>query len=217
MGVEYVLNAEARSDMGKGASRRLRREGKVPGIIYGSDKEPQAISLTHHELANQAKNETFYSHILTIKLNGKDESAIIKDMQRHPAKPMITHVDFQRVNANEKIRVHVPLHFINEAKAPGVKAGGLATHSLIEVEVSCLPKHLPEFIEVDLGDLELNGIIHLSNLKLAEGVELVELLHGAAHDQAVVSIHLPRAAKEAEETAEEAAPAAPAAGEAPKA
>ncbi|MBI1423356.1 MAG: 50S ribosomal protein L25/general stress protein Ctc [Gammaproteobacteria bacterium] len=212
---DFVLNAELRNDMGKGASRRLRSAGKVPAILYGGHKDPTSITLTHNELAHQVANEAFFSHILTINLDGKEENAIVKDLQRHPSKPIIMHIDLQRVSATENIRVHVPLHFINEATSPGVKGGGLVAHSVIEVEVQCLPKNLPEFIEVDLGNLELNQIIHLSDLKLPAGVELVELSHGESHDQAVASIHLPRAAKEAEETGggETPPPAAPAAGE----
>lgn len=193
---DFVLTAELRNDMGKGASRRLRRTGKVPAIMYGAGKEPTSISLEHNELVHQAENEAFFSHILTIKLDGKDESAIIKDMQRHPGRPLIMHIDLQRVSATEKIRVHVPLHFTNEATAPGVREGGLVSHSVTEVEVQCLPKNLPEFIEVDLGNMGLNDIVHLTDLQLPAGVELVELLHGESHDQAVASIHMPRAAKE---------------------
>ena len=196
---DFVLTAELRNDMGKGASRRLRGAGKVPAIMYGGHQEPTSISLIHNELAHQVENEAFFSHILTIKLDGKDENAIVKDMQRHPSKPRILHIDLQRVSATEVIRVHVPLHFINEATSPGVKGGGLVAHSVIEVEVQCLPKDLPEYIEVDLGNLDLNEIIHLSDLKLPAGVELVELAHGEGHDQAVASIHMPRAAKEATE------------------
>jgi len=211
---DFILTAELRNDMGKGASRRLRSAGKVPAIMYGGHQEPTSISLIHNEVAHELANEAFFSHILTIKLDGKDENAIVKDVQRHPSKPLILHMDLQRVSATETIRVHVPLHFINEATSPGVKGGGLVAHSLIEAEVQCLPKDLPEFIEVDLGDLDLNQIIHLSDLKLPAGVELVELAHGEGHDQAVASIHLPRAAKETTEEAEEGGEAAaPAAGE----
>jgi large subunit ribosomal protein L25 len=213
---DFVLNAELRNDMGKGASRRLRGTGKVPAILYGGHQEPTSITLIHNELMHQLSNEAFFSHILTIKLGGKDESAIVKDVQRHPSKPLIQHIDLQRVSATETIRVHVPLHFINANTAPGVKeSGGIVTHNLIEAEVQCLPKDLPEFIEVDLGNMALNEIIHLSDLKLPAGVELVELSHGESHDQAVASIHLPRAAKEPTEEAAPTgeAPAAPAAGE----
>jgi large subunit ribosomal protein L25 len=210
---DFVLTAELRNDMGKGASRRLRGAGKVPAIMYGGHQEPTPINLIHNELAHQLENEAFFSHILTIKLDGQDENAIVKDVQRHPSKPLILHIDLQRVSATEIIRVHVPLHFVNEATSPGVKGGGLVTHSLIEVEVQCLPKDLPEYIEVDLGNLDLNEIIHLSDIKLPAGVELVELGHGDAHDQAVASIHMPRAAKEAAEEGGEGGEAAPAAGE----
>jgi large subunit ribosomal protein L25 len=213
---DFVLTAELRNDMGKGASRRLRGAGKVPAILYGGHKDPTSISLIHNELQHQLENEAFFSHILTVSLDGNEESAIVKDVQRHPSKPLILHMDLQRVSATENIRVHVPLHFINEATSPGVKAGGLVTHSLIEVELQCLPKDLPEFIDVDLGNLELNEIVHLTDIKLPAGVEMVELLHGDEHDQAVASIHMPRAAKEStEETAEGAEGAAPeeAAGE----
>ena len=210
---DFILNAELRNDMGKGASRRLRSAGKVPAILYGGHKDPTSITLTHNELAHQVASEAFFSHILTINLDGKEENAIVKDLQRHPSKPIIMHIDLQRVSATENIRVHVPLHFINEATSPGVKGGGLVAHSVIEVEVQCLPKSLPEYIEVDLGNLELNQIIHLSDLKLPAGVELVELSHGEGHDQAVASIHMPRAAKEAEEAEGGETPAAPAAGE----
>ena len=213
---DFVLTAELRNDMGKGASRRLRSTGMVPAILYGGHKDPTSITLIHNELVHQLSNEAFFSHILTVKLDGQDESAIVKDVQRHPSKPVILHIDLQRVSATENIRVHVPLHFINANIAPGVKeSGGIVTHNLIEVEVQCLPKDLPEFIEVDLGNMALNEIIHLSDLKLPAGVELVELSHGESHDQAVASIHLPRAAKEPTEEAAPTgeAPAAPAAGE----
>jgi large subunit ribosomal protein L25 len=202
MSESFVVEAEPRTDLGKGASRRLRREGKVPGVIYGAGKEPASISLEQNVLLHQLENEAFFSHILTVKVGKKEEQAILKDLQRHPSKPVVLHVDLQRVSAKEKIRVHVPLHFLNEDSAPGVKAGGLVSHHITEVEVSCLPKDLPEFLEVDLGGMDLDTNIHLSDIGLPSGVELVELLHGEGHDQSVVTIHLPRGAKE--EEAEEA-------------
>ena len=214
--VEYMINAEPRSDLGKGASRRLRHAGKVPGIMYGVNKEPTSVSFNHLELLNKLENEKFFSKVLTIKLGSGEESAVIKDLQRHPYKPVIMHMDLQRVSATEKIRMHIPLHFINEATSPGVKGGGLVSHNLVEVRLQCLPKHLPEFIEVDLGNLELNGVVHLADLVLPTGVEIVELLHGKGHNQAVVSIHMPRAAEEEKPVvaaAEGAAAAAPAAAE----
>ncbi len=208
MSAEFVLNAELRADMGKGASRRLRHAGKVPAIIYGSGKEPTPITLEHNELAHQIENEAFFSHILSVKLEGKDESAIVKDLQRHPSRPIIMHMDLQRISATETIRVNVPIHFINEEQSPGVREGGLISHSISEVEVQCLPANLPEYIEADLGELDLNSIYHLTDLKLPEGVEIVELTHGESHDQAVASVHIPRAAKEETEEGEAGAPAA---------
>ena len=199
MSNEFVLNAELRADMGKGASRRLRHAGKVPAIIYGSGKEPTPITLEHNELAHQVDNEAFFSHILSVKLDGKDESAIVKDLQRHPSRPIIMHMDLQRISATETIRVNVPIHFINEELSPGVREGGLISHSISEVEIQCLPGKLPEYIEADLGELDLNAIFHLTDLKLPEGVEIVELTHGESHDQAVASVHMPRAAKETDE------------------
>jgi large subunit ribosomal protein L25 len=213
MSESFVIEAEPRTDLGKGASRRLRREDKVPAILYGAGKEPVSLALQHNVLLHQLENEAFLSHILTVKVGGSEEQAIVKDLQRHPSKPRVLHVDFQRVSAKEKIRVSVPLHFINEDIAPGVKAGGLVSHSLTEVEVSCLPKNLPEFMEVDLAGVELDGILHMSDIKVPDGVELVELAHGGSHDQPIVSIHMARGGKETEE-AEEAEGEVPGGGEA---
>lgn len=201
--VDFNLVAETRSDMGKGASRRLRRKGKVPAIMYGAGKEPQPISVDHDELLHHLENEAFYSHVLTIKVDGKDESAVLKDLHRHPAKLLILHADFQRVAAGEKLRMNVPLHFTGEDAAPGVKIGsGLVTHNITEVEITCLPKDLPEFIEVDLSHLELGQSVHLSELKLPAGVQLVELSHGADHDLPVAAVHATRASKGGEATEE---------------
>ena len=213
MSESFVVEAEPRTDLGKGASRRLRREGKVPGVIYGTGKEPVSISLEQNVLLHQLENEAFFSHILTVKVGKDEEQAILKDLQRHPSKPFIMHVDLQRVSAKEKIRVHVPLHFLNEEIAPGVKAGGLVSHNITEVEVSCLPKDLPEYLEVDLGSLDLEDVVHLSEIPLPKGVELMELLHGEGHDQSVITIHLPRGAKEEEEAEEAEAGEVAAAGE----
>jgi large subunit ribosomal protein L25 len=207
MSEDFVLNAELRADTGKGASRRLRHAGKVPAILYGAGKEPTALTLIHNELAHQVENEAFFSHILKVNVDGKAEQAIVKDLQRHPSRPIIMHIDLQRVSATEKIRVQVPIHFINEENAPGVKEGGLITHSVTEVEIACLPGNLPEYIEVDLSGLELNEIFHLTDIKLPEGTELVELTHGEGHDQPVASVHMPRAAKETSEEEEGAEPA----------
>lgn len=207
---DFVLQAESRSDQGKGASRRLRRTGRVPAVMYGAGKDPAMLSLDHDELVNQLKNEAFFSSILTVKVGNNEDQVILKDLQRHPGKPYILHMDLLRVSANEAIRVNVPLHFMNEEKCPGVKEGGVITHNLTEVEVSCLPGNLPEYIELDLAQLDIDQTVHMSELKLPEGVELVELMHGEEHDQPVVAIHMPRAAKE--DTEEEGGEEAEAAG-----
>ncbi len=192
MTVEFALNAEVRSDLGKGASRRLRRNvSMVPAVIYGGEKAPQSISLLAKDLAKLLENEAAFSHVLTLNVAGTNESVVIKALQRHPAKGYVLHADFQRVVAGQKLTAHVPLHFINEASAVGVKQqGGEISHTISEVEVSCLPKDLPEFIEVDMAAVEVGQTIHMSDLKLPKGVELVALAHG--NDLAVSNIHASR-------------------------
>jgi large subunit ribosomal protein L25 len=211
MNQEFILDAELRADKGKGASRRLRRQDKVPGIIYGGNIEPLNITLGHNQVTHRLENEAFYSHVLTVKVDGRTEEVILRDVQRHPARPIIMHMDFQRVSKDRAIHVHVPLHFVNEDKCEGVKlGGGVISKILVEVEVSCLPQNLPEYIEVDLLSLQVGDSVHLSELKLPEGAALVALSHGnvADHDTAVVSVHKPRGAAEEEQAAPEAAPAA---------
>ena len=195
----FELEAESRTDMGKGASRRLRRDGKVPAVIYGGDTDPQSISLVHSEILKRLDHEAFYAHILTVNIDGKPSKAVLRDMQRHPAKPLVMHMDFQRVNENQPIRVHVPLHFMGEDIAPGVKAGGLVSHELIEVALEVLPKHLPEYIEVDVSAMNVGDSLHLSDLKLPETGSLVELARGEDHDLLVVSIQARRGTAEEEE------------------
>ncbi|HZR38247.1 MAG TPA: 50S ribosomal protein L25/general stress protein Ctc [Nevskia sp.] len=203
----FVVEAEVRSAHGKGASRRLRREGKVPAILYGGKGEPQPIAVSHNELSKQLKVEAFYSHILTVKIGGNSEQAVLKDLHRHPVRDEIMHMDLQRVLADQLLRMHVPLHFKGADIAPGVKTGGgIIEHHLIQVEVECLPKDLPEFIEVDLSALNVNEAVHLSQLKLPEGVALVELKHD--NDASVAAVHLPRAAVAEEEAAPAEAPSA---------
>jgi large subunit ribosomal protein L25 len=192
MAISFELTAESRTDMGKGASRRLRHAGKVPAIIYGGDKAPEALTLSHNELLRNLEHEAFYSHILTINSGGSSTSAILRDLQRHPSKPVILHVDLQRVTADEELRTQVPLHIVGEDTCPGIKAGGLVSHDQTEVEVECLPKHLPEFIEVDISAMEIGDTLHLSDLKVPEGVTLLELVRGEDHDLGVVSIHAKR-------------------------
>lgn len=190
----FELKAELRSDAGKGASRRLRRSGKVPGIIYGGGVDPQMIALDHNELIKHLEHEAFYSHVLSVDFGKMQESVVLKDLQRHPARPLVLHVDLQRVRADEKIRMHVPLHFENESVAPGVKLGGQVSHHLTEVVVSCLPKDLPEYLAVDMSRMQLGESLHLSQLALPAGVELVDLSHG--DDALVVSVHTARVEQE---------------------
>jgi large subunit ribosomal protein L25 len=218
MKTSFELVAEFRETQGKGASRRLRHDGKVPAILYGGHLAARTLTLSHQKLLIMLDNERFYSTILSLKVGDETQAAILKDVQRHPFKNAIVHVDFQRVEENEKIRISIPLHFTGAAISPGVKSqGGLVSHMRNEVEISCLPKDLPEFIEVDISGLSLNESIHLSQLKVPQDVVLVEL---AKEDAAVVAIHAPRA-EEPEPTAaaaagapaaEGAAAAAPAAG-----
>ncbi len=209
MKTSFELVAEFRETQGKGASRRLRRDGKVPAILYGGHSDARALTLSHQKLAIMLENERFYSTILNLRVGDQTQAAILKDVQRHPFKNAIVHIDFQRVEDNEKIRIRIPLHFKGEAVAPGVKSqGGIVSHMRTDIEVACLPKDLPEFIEVDISELGLNESIHLSQLKVSEGVVLVEL---AKEDAAVVAIHSPRA-EEPEPTAAAAA-GAPAAAE----
>jgi len=214
MKTSFELVAEFREMQGKGASRRLRHEGKVPAILYGGHSEARPLTLSHQKLLIMLENERFYSTILSLKVGDQTQAAILKDVQRHPYKNAIVHIDFQRVEDNQKIRISIPLHFVGAAVSPGVKSqGGIVSHMRNEVEVSCLPKDLPEFIEVDLSALSLNESIHMSQLKIPDGVELVAL---AKEDAAVVAIHSPRA-EEPEPTAAAGAAAAEGAAAAPAA
>lgn len=208
--VDFTLDAELRTDKGKGASRRLRRSNKVPAILYGENKDAAPLLLDHNQVLRRLENEAFYSHILTLNINGSAQEAVLRDVQRHPARPVILHMDFQRISQDRAIRVHVPLHFINEDKCEGVKTGGgLISKVVTEVEVECLPRYLPEYIEVDLHKMQLGQSLHLSELNLPEGVKLVALTHGAHADATVVMVYKPRAAEEEAPVA-----AAPAEGEA---
>jgi|TARA_B110000240_G_C13406704_1_gene413405 large subunit ribosomal protein L25 len=197
MSIDFSLDAESRSDLGKGASRRLRHTGRVPAILYGAGVEPENISLDHNKIRQELENEAFYSHILTINLAGKKQKVILRDLQRHPAKPVILHVDFLRVSDDQEINIHVPLHFINEDICHGVKTeSGQISHLITEVEISCLPKHIPEFIEIDLTELHIGDSVHLTELTLPEGVVLTALTHGEGHDQLVVNVHATKVAEE---------------------
>ncbi|HEY5802200.1 MAG TPA: 50S ribosomal protein L25/general stress protein Ctc, partial [Lysobacter sp.] len=217
---EHILKATGRSVEGKGASRRLRHAASIPAIVYGGKAAPQPVKLDHEKTWLASQNEWFYSSILTLEIDGKSEPVLLRDMQRHPFKQQITHIDFQRVSENEAIRIKVPLHFLNQEKSPaGKMAGILISHAMTDVEISTLPRNLPEFIELDLIDLKVGDIVHLSDLKLPEGVEIPELKLGKEHDHAVVlaqeaRVEVEEAPAEGEAAAAAAAPAAgaPAAG-----
>jgi large subunit ribosomal protein L25 len=187
----FEIDAVSRSEQGKGASRRLRREGLVPGIIYGGHQEPEMFATKHNELVQHLEHEAFYSHILTVKVDGKPQQVVLKDLQRHPAKPFITHIDLLRIAEGDRIKMQVPLHFVNEDSCVGVKTGGgQIFHHMTEVEVICAPKDLPEFIEVDMADVEVGQIVHLQEMKLPAGVELGALSHGEVgeHEFPVASV-----------------------------
>ena len=205
---EHTIKATSRNVEGKGASRRLRRAAQLPAIVYGGSAAPQAIQIEHEQIWLASHHEWFYSSILNLDIDGKVEQVLLRDMQRHPYKQLIMHLDFQRVDASQALRTKVQLHFLNQEKSPAGKTGGVViTHELTEVEVSCLPKDLPEAIEVDLGELAVGAVVHLSDLKLPAGVELPALKLGKEHDVAVVI------AKHAKE--EEVDAAAPAAADVP--
>jgi large subunit ribosomal protein L25 len=214
MAKTFEIGADSRNDQGKGASRRLRHSGKVPAILYGGKGEPANVTLDQRQLQTMIDNEKFYSSIVTIKLDGQPQRAIVKDVQMHPAKRQVVHVDLQRVLEDQPIRLHVPIHFLNAATSPGVKVqGGNVSHLKSDVEVLCLPKDLPEALELDMGKMSLNETLYLKDLPLPAGVALPELTQG--RNPPVVAIHAPRA-EEPEPVAAEAAAAAatatPAAG-----
>lgn len=208
MANQHTIQATGRKDEGKGASRRLRHAGLVPAVVYGGKSAPASIQLEHEKTWLASQNEWFYSSILDLEVDGKVESVLLRDMQRHPYKQRIMHIDFQRVDANQALRTSVPLHFVNGDKSPaGKTAGVVIMHELTQIEVSCLPKDLPGNIEVDLTELKPGDTVHLSQVKLPAGVEIPQLKLGADHDVAVVVARMARG--ESEDTAEatEAAPA----------
>jgi len=194
MSDQFELHAEVRTDLGKGASRRLRQfAGLVPAIIYGGDKAPQPLSLNRKDLEKALENEAFYSHVLIVNVGKDKEKAILKDLQRHPAKNRVSHVDFMRIDDNVAIRVHVPIHFINETTCYGVKTqGGMIQHQATDIEVQCLPAAIPAFIEVDMLAVETGQIVHLTDITLPAGVTSVALALGEDHDLAIASVIAPK-------------------------
>lgn len=206
------VNAVSRSVQGTGASRRLRRAGKVPAIVYGAGQPAQVVELDHKATLLQLRQEAFHASILSMNIDGNKQSVLLRDVQMHPWKQEVLHVDFQRVDAKQKIHMRVPLHFINEDTCPGVKlGGGIVSHVMTEVEVICLPADLPEYVEVDLGEVQVGHSVHLSEVKFPSGVESVQLVRG--DDSVVASVQVPRAAVEVEAGAEVEGEAAPATAE----
>jgi len=191
MAEKFDLIAEYREDIGKGASRRLRLKGLVPAIIYGAGRPSRSITFDHNKVVKQLENESFYSSVLNIKVGDKSQAAILKDLQRHPAKRQIMHMDFQRIVEDQVIRMNVPVHFLNEDIAPGVTAGGGKVSRLMtEIEVICLPKDLPEYLEIDIADLELDELRYISDIPIPEGVEIPALAQGDEANRPIVSIHI---------------------------
>ncbi len=209
---EFTLEAQTRQDVGKGASRRLRRQKRVPAVIYGGRQQAQSLTLSHDEIWRKLQFEAFFSHVLTLHVDGgKKEKAVLRDLQRHPFKQQIQHVDFQRVVKDQEIHMQVPLHFLNEAESVGVRThGGEISHLLTEVDLFCYPQNLPEYLEVDLAQLDIGDVVHLSDLHVPKGVRIVALTHGEEYDAPVASCHHPRvtAVEEEAELEEEAAAAA---------
>ena len=197
----FELDCTVRTDLGKGASRRLRRlEGNIPAVLYGGDADPISLTIPHKDIIKATSNEAFFSHVITLNIGKKKEKAVIKALQRHPAKPFILHADFLRINEKQSITVKVPLHFINEDKCTGVKlGGGMIQHQATDIEIQCLPKDIPEYIEVDMLEVEVGQIVHLSDLTLPEGVTSTALALGEDHDLAIASVNAPKGGKSDDE------------------
>ena len=194
------LNATKRDVKGKGASRRLRHANTLPAIIYGAGKDPLSITLLQKDIQHKLSDENFYSQVLSLNIEGAKEDVLIRDIQHHPYKMDVMHMDFMRVRADQVVHVHVPLHFIGGDIAPGVKEeGGAISHVMMEVEIECLPKYIPTSIEVDISEMHLGDVIHLSELKMPEGVSVLAILHDPEHDTAVVNIHQSKAISEEED------------------
>jgi large subunit ribosomal protein L25 len=206
MSNEFELNVSVRTDTGKGSSRRLRRlNDNIPAVLYGGGKNPVSLTIAHKDIAKAIENEAFFSHIITLNVDNKKEQAVIKDLQRHPAKSVVLHADFLRVSDKQAINVKVPIHFLNEEKCVGVKlGGGNILKTLNEIEISCLPKDLPAYLEVDMLEIDLGESIHLSDIALPEGVTSIALSHGEDNDLSVATVAVPKAEEE-EEVVDEAA------------
>lgn len=212
MSAKFEVSAEPRAGKGTGASRRLRRTGKVPGVMYGAGKPPVMVAFEHNIMLRNLQQEKFHTSILTVNYDGAADQAVLRDYQMHPFKPQVLHVDLQRISATEKIHMRVPLHFVGQDVAPGVKiGGGIVSHLMTDVDVTCLPHQLPEYLEVDMSNVELNHSVHLSDIKLPEGVQITTLAHGG-DDLAVATITTVRVEEEAPAPAAAEGAAAPAEG-----
>ena len=196
---DFELQAEVREASGKGTARRLRREGMIPAVLYGAGKDSLAIKLDANDVHKRLENEAFFSHILDVKVGGDSTQVVLKALQRDPATDRVTHMDLLRVSSTQAITMQVPLHFIGEEACPGKKAGGVVSHLVVDLEISCLPKDLPEYIEVDMSAMDIGDSIHLSQIVMPEGVTLTALSQDAEHDQPVVSIHHAQKFEEEEE------------------
>ena len=200
MSTQYVLHAESRTEQGKGASRRLRHQGKLPAIVYGAGKEPVSITLEHNEVLRHTEDEAFFSQILGLETEGKTEQVVLRDMQRHPSRSVILHMDLQRILEDQELKVVIPFHFMNAEECVGVKqSGGVISHVANEAEILCLPRNLPEYIEVDLENIDIGGSVHLSEITLPEGVVFTELMFGDDNDYMVASVHAPVVHQEEED------------------
>ena len=199
---EFEVVAQPRAALGTSANRRLRRSGQIPANLYGGGKDPTPLTLEENRIRKQIENEAFAAHILTVKVEDEESQAVLKSVHRDPVTNRVIHMDFQRISARSEIHMHVPLHFVNEEDCPGKRAGGIVTHLLVEVEVGCLPKDLPEYIEVDMASLDVGDSVHLSEIALPEGVHLMVLAHNPDNDQPVVSVQPPQKL-EVEDVAEE--------------
>ena len=196
------LNATLREGQGKGASRRLRHTNQLPAIVYGAGKDPVSISLLQKDIQHKLPDESFYSQVLSLSIEGKAEDVLIRDIQHHPYQMEVMHMDFVRVDANKVVHIHSQLHFLGEEESPGVKTeDGVISHVIIEVELECLPKDIPDHIEVDLSEMNIGDVIHLSDLKMPAGVEVLALKHGDDNDSVVASMHVRKVVEEIEDEA----------------
>ena len=202
----FKIKADERELKGTAACARLRRQGMLPGVVYGAGRDSVPLALSAHELTLSLEQEAFYSHILTLDVGGKEEKVVLKDIQRHPSNSSLEHIDFMRIREDKPIAMKMPLHFINEDKCVGIKVqGGISSHIMTEIEVECLPKDLPEYMEIDMQNMNVGDTIHIGDIKPPAGVEITSLKHGGDAAQPIVSVYVPKVAQEPEEEVTEEA------------